>query len=977
MIKKCIYIAVFIYFTAINAQNFNGGYNFYIPPFDSSSQQYLPQFPISPINSFVTINNDGNFAVNGERIKFWGINLVAEGAFIDKNNAGKIAGRIRKIGFNLVRFHHIDNPWGSGSLFYAMPSTRTLNSNKLDILHHTIAKLKENGIYSNINLNVSRTFKITDGVVYADSLPEFGKYVTIFDRNLINLQKEYASQLLTSVNPYTGLPLSDDPAMAMVEIINENSVFRAWRDGILTTKNKGGVLSYYHSKLLDSLWNTFLLNKYSTTANLASAWNFGLITSGINLIKDWGFETNPISTYWFLEQNNGTSGSITKDIINPFAGLLSAKVTITNASGTYWHLQFRQTSISTKKDTTYLIKFAARANSAKKIFVALMLQEAPYTYFGGKEFQLNETWQEFTFTFTGIQDAVNKTKLAFQFSANGTYWFDNISLGTAPVNGLLSGESLEDKNILRNNYSDLKSFSENRIKDNSEFYINLTNSFFSEMIDFLKNTINVKVPIVGTNWNIGFQDLISQSKADYLDNHSYWDHPQFPGVPWSNTDWLINNTSMTKEISGSTIPGLFAGIKVKGKPYTISEYNHPFPNRFQAEAPLFIGAYSSFHDIDGIMYFEYNGSYDYMTDKISSYFSIHNNPLFMALNPSISYLFRNNLVSSGLETYDINLSKSDILKIPTKDNGNWSGYNFFDKNIAFSHRTQIVDFEAQSTTDFTTFPTYNQDIITSDNNEITINKNGILSVSSHKFIGLSGFLNQFNNYSINNFKLNNCSDFGAITITPLNGDSIVNSDKLLLTAVSKVQNTNMIWNGVNTINNNWGTSPTLMNPLILNFNLILNADSIYVYPLNNIGMENQLLKLKYYPNNDGYFNIIIDQSVYKTPWYGIKSFLKSTSDVETNNNLISYNLLNNFPNPFNSLTNISFSIPKKSLVNISVYDILGTKISTICNQETEKGIYTLQWNGFNDFGNSVASGVYFIKLETKEYSKTIKAVLLK
>jgi len=706
MIKSCLIIFIFSA-NIIIAQNFSGGYNFYIPSLDSSSQEFLPSFPIKPINSFITINEDGNFSNNGERIKFWGVNLVAEGAFLNKENAGKIAGRMRKLGFNLVRFHHIDNPWGSGSLFYNMPNTRTFNPAKLDLLHHTIAKLKENRIYSNINLNVSRTFKISDGITYADSLPEFGKYVTIFDKNLITLQKEYANQLLTAVNPYTGLALCNDPAMAMVEIINENSIFRAWRDEILKDKSRGGVLSYYHSRLLDSLWNEFLLNKYSNTINLQNAWNISTVNAGTNLVRDGDFESNPISSNWSLEQNNGTTGTITKDIINPFAGILSAKVNITNASGTYWHLQFRQTSLTIKKDTTYLIKFAAKANSSKKIYVALMLQESPYTFFGGKEFLISENWQEYSFTLTGIQDVINKTKLAFQFSSDGTYWFDNIALRTAPIIGLLTDESLEDKNVIRNNYSDLKAFSENRIKDNSEFYINLTNSFFNEMKDYLKNTLNVQCPIVGTNWNIGFQDLISQSECDYIDNHAYWDHPQFPGIPWSNTDWFINNTSMTKEIENSTLPNLFAGVKIKGKPYTISEYNHPFPNRFQAEAPLFLGAYSTFHDIDGIMYFEYNGSYDYLSDKISGYFSIHNNPLFTALNPSIARLFRDNLISKSINTFDISLSKTDIFKIPSFDNGIWTGYNFFDKKIAFSNKTQIVDFDAPISTDFTNFPSFN------------------------------------------------------------------------------------------------------------------------------------------------------------------------------------------------------------------------------------------------------------------------------
>jgi len=977
MIKKYILCLTLFCLSIVDAQNFNGGYNFYIPPYDSSNQEFLPYFPVNNITSFIQIDNNGHFSANGNRIKFWGINLVSEGAFINKLNADKIAGRIRKMGFNLVRFHHIDNPWGSGSLFYGLTNTRALNQTKLDVLHYTIAKLKENGIYSNINLNVSRTFKVTDGIAYADSLPEFGKYVTIFDKNLISLEKEYASQLLNALNPYTGVSLKDDPAMAMVEIINENSIFRAWRDGLLTTKQKGGILSFYHTKMLDSLWNNFLFNKYNSNENLDAAWNLGLSSSGINMINDWGFENSPITSYWFLEQHSGATGSITKDIINPYSGFLSAKVTVNNATGTYWHLQFRHTSLSTKKDSTYLIKFAARSNTDKKIYVAISLQDDPYTFFAGKEFQISTNWQVYSFTYTGSQDAINKTKLAFQFSSNGIYWFDNISFTTAPVYGLLENENLDQKNIQRNSYTELKSFSEKRVKDNSEFYIYITNSFFNEMINYLKNTLNVKVPIVGTNWNIGFQDLISQSEADYIDNHSYWDHPQFPGIPWSNTDWIINNTSMTKAIGSSTIPGLFAGVKIKGKPYTISEYNHPFPNRFQAEAPLFIAGYSSFHDIDGIMYFDYNSVYDFEADKISNYFSIHNNPLFTALNPSMAFAFRNDLISKGETPYEIKLAKDDILKLPFKDNENWDGYKFFDKNIAFAHRTEVTDFNSPISTDFTTFPSFNQSVISTDNNEIIINSSGLLSINSPKFIGLTGYLNELNNFSFNNFKIINCSDFGSLSIIPLSNDSIVNASKILLTIVSKVQNTGMVWNGINTINNNWGSSPTLMNPLIINCSLKLNADSIYIYPLNNIGKANYLLKKIVYPNQDGYFNITVDQNTYKSPWFGIKSFTRHTTFIETEYNSFSFKLENNYPNPFNASTNISFTIPNKSLVKLTIFDILGNKIKTLLHDEMFQGKYTIQWNGTNDDNSIVSSGVYLIKLETNNFSNSIKAVLLK
>ena len=245
------------------AQSFQDGYPFALPARDTSTQRFLPAFPAAPIGSgdFVTAGPDGHFAVNGSPIRFFGTNAVADGAFPDKAKSWFIAGRLRKMGFNLVRFHHLDNPWSAGSLFEQGSDTRHLNPATLDRMHAFIAELKRNGVYVNMNLHVSRTFREADGVAGADSLPEMGKGVTYFDPQLRDLQKEYARQLLATVNPYTGLSLAADPVVAMVEITNENSMYRNWRDGKLKTFAAGGELMVRHAVLLDTLWNAFLAGK--------------------------------------------------------------------------------------------------------------------------------------------------------------------------------------------------------------------------------------------------------------------------------------------------------------------------------------------------------------------------------------------------------------------------------------------------------------------------------------------------------------------------------------------------------------------------------------------------------------------------------------------------------------------------------------------------------------------------------------------
>ncbi len=144
------------------SQNFSGGFNFNLPFDDTSTSRFLPVFPKQIITNdkFIGISQNGNFIYDESPIRFWGTNLVAGSAFPDKNKAWFIAGRMRKLGFNLVRFHHMDNPWGSESIFEFGSDTRHLNPATLDKFEYMVSKLKANGIFVSINLNVSGNSKI-------------------------------------------------------------------------------------------------------------------------------------------------------------------------------------------------------------------------------------------------------------------------------------------------------------------------------------------------------------------------------------------------------------------------------------------------------------------------------------------------------------------------------------------------------------------------------------------------------------------------------------------------------------------------------------------------------------------------------------------------------------------------------------------------------------------------------------------------
>ena len=88
-------------------------------------------------------------------------------------------------------------------------------------------------------------------------------------------------------------------------------------------------------------------------------------------------------------------------------------------------------------------------------------------------------------------------------------------------------------------------------------------------------------------------------------------------------------------------------------------------------------------------------------------------------------------------------------------------------------------------------------------------------------------------------------------------------------------------------------------------------------------------------------------------------------------------LLNNYPNPFNPETNIAFSIKEAGNVIIEVYNMKGQLMKTLINEVKENGNYTITWNGKDNNGKNVSSGVYFYKMETRKYVSTKKMILMK
>jgi len=90
-----------------------------------------------------------------------------------------------------------------------------------------------------------------------------------------------------------------------------------------------------------------------------------------------------------------------------------------------------------------------------------------------------------------------------------------------------------------------------------------------------------------------------------------------------------------------------------------------------------------------------------------------------------------------------------------------------------------------------------------------------------------------------------------------------------------------------------------------------------------------------------------------------------------------YSLSKNFPNPFNPTTTIEYQIPASGSVDMIIYNMTGQKVRTLVNEAKSAGFYKVVWDGKNDMGESVASGLYFYKLVSGNFNKIEKMTLVK
>ncbi|WP_309382783.1 hypothetical protein [Cerasicoccus frondis] len=124
----------------------------------------------------------------------------------------------------------------------------------------------------------------------------------------------------------------------------------------------------------------------------------------------------------------------------------------------------------------------------------------------------------------------------------------------------------------------------------------------AEMKRFLKEDLGVKALITGNNWKDYLAQTPIRSQYDYVDNHGYWDHPNFPNGPW-NFPYSVSQRSVVQNLAD--LPRRLFLTRIEDIPFTVTEFNYCYPNQFRGEGGPVFGAYAALQDFDGVYRFSW------------------------------------------------------------------------------------------------------------------------------------------------------------------------------------------------------------------------------------------------------------------------------------------------------------------------------------------------------------------------------------
>ena len=337
----------------------------------------------------------------------------------------------------------------------------------------------------------------------------------------------------------------------------------------------------------------------------------------------------------------------------------SVQAELTKPGTESWHFQLNQSGLTLEKDQLYTFSFWAKSDPPRSIQdrgpVGTRALVLPGTQSCGR----------FDEPVAAIHDGRFGPRLVGEFLSGrmglrqraGRVWLSGPSLKPGGVLGTPQGQSLAQANIGLTRTHDTAA----RQADYQRFLMETEQRYHADMMQFLKKDLGLRSLVTNTQASYGgLAGLLARSDALGLRRHA-----RILAAPaFSRSSLGSQQLEHPQHIDGRRgdggVLGRIALHRVQGKPFTVSEYNHPTPNDHCAEMFPMLASLAAFQDWDGVYQFTYSQSSDELErPDIDSYFDLVNHPGQLVWLPIAATIFRTAAVDAGCEPM--------VLRIPAQD----------------------------------------------------------------------------------------------------------------------------------------------------------------------------------------------------------------------------------------------------------------------------------------------------------------------
>jgi hypothetical protein len=484
-------------------------------------------------------------------------------------------------------------------------------------------------------------------------------------------------------------------------------------------------------------------------------------------------------------------------------------VTVKQNDPLEWHIQAHLAGLTLTEGAMYTVAFRAKADKPASMRVNVRLDVDDWRNMGlESSVSVGPELRPYLLTFRASGTVPGHARLGFMLGRfTGTVQISDVTLSPG-----MRGAGPREDDALDGLVHMPGVATERQASDWLAFLVDTERAYADEMHHLLKEQLKVRANVALTQIDYGgTAGMNREQQMDFADSHAYWQHPSFANNDWNPNNWMIANSPQVAAF-GEERFGVLGGLamtRVAGKPFSVSEYDHPAPSDYVCEMMPEFSTFAALQDWDCIYTFTIN---TYAAAKkpnsIQGYFDQNNHPAKWAFYPTAALIFRQGLIPPAATRATLQLPAGMWRDHAFVDDG-WRAASgarmgFLTRRLAVSDRPLPAGEKARIAEEGETAgdtillkkTRFGQAYVAATPSAVVFagHVGGETLVGGACTLTVREFGNQF----------------AAVTAVATDGQPLGDAKRVLITVCGRVENQDMGWNAARTtVGSKWGKGPTV------------------------------------------------------------------------------------------------------------------------------------------------------------------------